>query len=189
MEINKKLLYSSSSVTPIICERDNWKNCPDHKHLSEVPLKDDSLGQETINELNSNDSMIDDPNDDIISVNEYQSALGQNNDKIKTQIDLMEGDSLLRRSYRYDAKQESSDKNVKVNRFITHANESKLNTAINLGSGIVGGPLVASAIQFGAWIPAVAISALVLGLAYFLHSQLDKAIDRQLAAKYKSRRD
>lgn len=113
MEGNKKFLYSTSSVTPIICERDNWKNCPDHKHLSEVPLKEDSLDEETINELNNNESMIDDPSDDIISINEYESALNQNNDKIKTQINLMEGDSLLRRSYRYGTKEESYNKNNK----------------------------------------------------------------------------
>lgn len=31
---NGHVLYKSSSAIPIICERPNWKNCPEHKHLS-----------------------------------------------------------------------------------------------------------------------------------------------------------
>jgi hypothetical protein len=173
MEINKKLLYSSSSVTPIICERDNWKNCPDHKHLSEVPLKDDSLDQETINELSSNDNMIDDPNDDIISINEYQSALGQNNDKIKTQIDLMEGDSLLRRSYRYDGKQESSDKNVK-NRSTMWDKKKKKSVRVIRSLGMLVGVTTALT-MVGILVPFVGLVAPGVGAAAgFLQWNRDK---------------
>lgn len=174
MEINKKLLYSSSSVTPIICERDNWKNCPDHKHLSEVPLKDDSLGQDTINELNSNDSMIDDPNDDIISINEYESGLSQNNDKIKTQIDLMEGDSLLRRSYRYDTKQESSGKNDKNRNTMWDKKKKKKSVRVIRSLGMLVGVTTALT-MVGILVPFVGLVAPGAGAAAsFLQWNRDK---------------
>ena len=31
---NGHVLYKPNSIAPIICERPNWKNCPEHKHLT-----------------------------------------------------------------------------------------------------------------------------------------------------------
>jgi hypothetical protein len=162
-DLNGYVLYAEGSSVPVVCERPDWKKCPDHKHLNESPSGTAGSGFDAELVEASSADLVDDPDDDIISVNEYHGAQSFNGTA----------------DYAED---------VKVNRFITHANESKLSTAINIGAGVVGGPLMATAIQFGAFIPAVGIGALVVGGAYFLHKKLDEAVDRQLEAKFKNRK-
>lgn len=65
------ILYEPDSAVPVICERKNWKSCPEHKHLSTVKpdVKTDAFFTQV--EL---EPFIDDPNDDIISIAEYGST-------------------------------------------------------------------------------------------------------------------
>lgn len=75
MKNRKFLLYTQDSTVPVLCERDNWKECPEHKHLSDVPpigKGHDSLGI-------SDHEIVDDPNDDIISTNEYAEGVEAGN--------------------------------------------------------------------------------------------------------------
>jgi hypothetical protein len=104
-ELDGHVLYREGSNTPIICERPDWRKCPDHQFLSESPSGGPGFDDELINAANAD--LVDDPDDDIISVNEYAAGV-EVLDKVKTQVDLMEGDSLLRRSYRYDNPDDSN---------------------------------------------------------------------------------
>jgi hypothetical protein len=65
-------LYTKSSSTPILCERDDWRKCPEHKHLSDELPTVESL--ETLGI--SNEEFVDDPNDDIVSPREYTMTVG-----------------------------------------------------------------------------------------------------------------
>lgn len=67
------LLYDKGSNVPILCEREDWTKCPEHKHLSLTPPPIDLF------EGDSSDIGVDDPNDDIISPNEYATL---SNDEI-----------------------------------------------------------------------------------------------------------
>ena len=62
------ILYSHSDITPVICERDNWHSCPEHKHLSETKP---NLPKEEIGLPEAD--FTDDPDDGIVSVNEYEN--------------------------------------------------------------------------------------------------------------------
>lgn len=61
------LLYEYNNGIPVKCEREDWQSCPEHKHLSLTPDFDRfSIGNE-IDEV-----VIDDPNDNITSLKEYE---------------------------------------------------------------------------------------------------------------------
>lgn len=62
------ILYEKNNVVPVICERKDWKRCPEHKHLSEE--RPDVKKDKFVTEI-SFEPFIDDPNDDIISIAEY----------------------------------------------------------------------------------------------------------------------
>lgn len=67
-EVYNHVLYEHDSVVPVICERKDWKKCPEHKHLTDErpDIKPDKFFTEVTFE-----PFIDDPNDDIISIAEY----------------------------------------------------------------------------------------------------------------------
>jgi hypothetical protein len=72
MQTNGILLYSQDSNIPIMCERDNWKRCPEHKHLSVTPPTAEESDANIESIAKEGESLMqDDPNDDIVSVNEY----------------------------------------------------------------------------------------------------------------------
>lgn len=64
------ILYSSDTIAPIICERENWHSCPEHKHLSENKPK---ITSESEGGLFPETDLTDKPDDGIISVNEYEN--------------------------------------------------------------------------------------------------------------------
>lgn len=66
------LLYEPFSRTPIVCKIDNWRECPDHSHLSDVPPSPASLREIGLDE----GTLEDDPNDDIVSPREYSISVG-----------------------------------------------------------------------------------------------------------------
>ena len=62
------ILYYSESATPVICEREDWRTCPEHKHLTDKKpeiAKDEFMVPDSV--------LKDDPNDGIVSVNEYEN--------------------------------------------------------------------------------------------------------------------
>lgn len=63
------VLYSSDSVVPVVCERKDWKRCPEHKHLSVERPDVDGFAVQV-----DDSDMVDDPDDDIISIAEYGDA-------------------------------------------------------------------------------------------------------------------
>lgn len=71
----KHLLYDKT--IPVICEREDWRSCPEHKHLTDRMEKREA---KPVIEENETD-FADDPNDDIISVNEYATAAVENIDR------------------------------------------------------------------------------------------------------------
>ena len=64
----KHLLYDNNA--PVICEREDWRTCPEHKHLTD---RFEKREHKNVIEENETD-FADDPNDDIISVNEYANV-------------------------------------------------------------------------------------------------------------------
>lgn len=70
MEANKgHVLYHPDSVVPVICEREDWRSCPEHRGLSEKRPELESAKVEF-----DYTDMGDDPDDDIVSVNEYAGS-------------------------------------------------------------------------------------------------------------------
>lgn len=66
---NSHVLYANDSVVPIFCEREDWRSCPEHRGLSEKrpDVKKSHVGVD-------DSVMVDDPDDDIVSVNEYAGS-------------------------------------------------------------------------------------------------------------------
>lgn len=63
------VLYNRDSVVAVVCERKDWKRCPEHKHLS-IERPD----VEEFNVVVDDSDFADDPDDDITSVNEYHEV-------------------------------------------------------------------------------------------------------------------
>lgn len=63
------VLYEADSTVPILCERENWKTCPEHRMLTE---ERPNVKQQKVDVDDSD--IVDDPDDDIISVNEYSES-------------------------------------------------------------------------------------------------------------------
>lgn len=63
----KHLLYDNNA--PVICEREDWRTCPEHKHLTD---RFEKREHKNVIEENETD-FADNPNDDIISVNGHCS--------------------------------------------------------------------------------------------------------------------
>ena len=63
------VLYNVDGVVPVVCERKDWKRCPEHKHLSDVRPDVDGFDVDV-----DVSDFVDDPDDDITSVNEYNDV-------------------------------------------------------------------------------------------------------------------
>jgi hypothetical protein len=95
-ELDGHVLYREDSNVPVICERPDWKKCPEHKHLNDTPSGDSGFDEGLV-EASSAD-LVDDPNDNIVSVNEYSTG-AEDRGKVVTQIDLMAGDAESRKAH------------------------------------------------------------------------------------------
>lgn len=80
MENQSHILYTSDSAVPIVCDRPDWRKCPEHKYLTQTkPNIKPTLHVEE-------PSTFDDPHDDIISVTEYAGTPNYKKPEVKKSL-------------------------------------------------------------------------------------------------------
>lgn len=147
MSAHNRLLYKEDSLIPVICERPDWRRCEDHKHLSDKKPRIRKANLDGIN----HDAPVDDPNDDITSVNEYAAGTGQLEDMVivgNTPISKKLADDLI---HLEEVALLKSDKALNSEKSIDAA-------SVGTGFGVLGAT-IASSLVLGPWMLAAAVPA------------------------------
>lgn len=73
---NEHYLYGATVWEHYICRRKDWRKCPKHKNLTDVRPTSETRMHANIADINTQaeKDLIDDPNDDIVSVKEYADS-------------------------------------------------------------------------------------------------------------------